>query len=62
VGDVTAARLGTLPARPAGVEVADGLDEHVPLVDELEHDTLSTRNPAIPSSDTDDEEEAEDVA
>jgi hypothetical protein len=37
VGDVTAARHGPLPAHPAGVEVADGLDQHVPLVDELEH-------------------------
>jgi hypothetical protein len=25
------------PRQPAGVVVADGLDEHVPLVDELEH-------------------------
>ena len=35
--DVPAARDGPLPAAAAGVAVADGLDEHVPLIDELEH-------------------------
>ena len=34
---VTAARDSQLAAFTAGVEVADGLDEHVPLIDELEH-------------------------
>jgi hypothetical protein len=35
--DVPAARDSPLPALPAGIEVADGLDEHVPLIEELEH-------------------------
>jgi hypothetical protein len=34
---MTAARDGPLPALPAGVPLPDGLDEHVPFVDELEH-------------------------
>jgi hypothetical protein len=34
---VPAARDGPLPALAAAVEGADGLDEHVPFVDELEH-------------------------
>lgn len=37
LGDVPPTRDGPLPALDAGVEVSDGLDEHVPLIDELEH-------------------------
>ena len=37
LGNVPATRHRPLPALAADVVVADGLDEHVPLIDELEH-------------------------
>jgi hypothetical protein len=49
-----------LAARAWRCNSTDGLDEHVPLVDELEH--VQHPQPGDLSSDTADEQEAEDVA